>query len=160
MDKIDFITEACRLYGRHNLMIDRYTKAGNPIPYFVKQKYDELTKDMEELWAVSGVNMITACDLTLTEHLMIDINGYTAVAYNPSKNICALKRIGHTVGLFYDIDYTGYMGHYCYHSWDEAIEAINTWDGEGRPPGNWIFHFGPTGEETNENYNKDLTYIS
>lgn len=160
MDNFTIITELCRQYGRHNLIIERYTKAGNTIPYFVQEKFDELTKDMEELWAMSGVNMITACDLALTEHLMRDVNGYTAVTLIPGKNICALRRMMYTVGLFYELDYTGFMGRYCYHSWAEAIAAINTWDGEGHPPGNWIKHFGLGGEVTNPNYCKDSSYTS
>ena len=43
-----------------------------------------------------------------------------------------------TTGLIVDADYLGYNHRYCYPDKDEAIAAIETWNGKGEPSGNWV----------------------
>lgn len=160
MSPFDKIAEACRVYGRLNLIVERFEKRGKQAPYFVTGALESATKRMEALWADTGLNMITACDLRLTQYLLHPSNGYINIALVPHRNICAIKRMAYGVGIFYDIDRVGSAGRYCYHSMAEAVEAFNNWGGDGHPPGNWLKHFSLTVEEINLNYNKDSTYSS
>jgi hypothetical protein len=78
---------------------------------------------------------------------------YTAICRIPERGICGVARMAFTVGLFYGLDQTGYIGRYCFHTMSEAMEAIKTWDGKQDAPGNWIKHKGGI-EYANPNYEK------
>lgn len=87
----------------------------------------------------------------LFEHLRNE--GYFNIKEIPGQGICALYRMAFTIGLLCHCDETGYSGRYCFKHIYEAIEAINTWNGENDPPGNWIKHKGgEKGEYSNPNY--------
>jgi len=76
----------------------------------------------------------------------------------PNKGLCGIKRMAFTVGLCYNLNNNivsaNYEGRYCFHTKAQALEALNTWDGTGDPPGNWIKHKGNT-EYSNPNYEKE-----
>ncbi|MDR2219770.1 MAG: hypothetical protein LBE24_04225 [Methylobacillus sp.] len=56
--------------------------------------------------------------------------------------ICGLQKFLFTTGLLTDLTFSGliynYSARYCYEHFEDALEALNAWDGEGDPPGNWI----------------------
>jgi hypothetical protein len=86
--------------------------------------------------------------LSLMEYLkkqgyteLTDINGF----------LCGIKRFAFTTGLMVGLDSMGYKGRYCYHTYNEALEALLTWDGKGHPEGNWIKYKGEI-EVSNPNY--------
>ena len=79
-------------------------------------------------------------------------NSYTDVREIPTKGICALQQMCFTTGLFCKINPFNYAYRYCYHSLAEARDAIETWDGEGHPPGNWIKRKGQGDDLPNPNY--------
>ena len=69
-------------------------------------------------------------------------NGYYALRVLPNGQIAGLYNFIFTVGLCYNLDYSGYEGRYCYDKTDakDAYNAIATWDGKGAPSGNWVKH--------------------
>lgn len=46
---------------------------------------------------------------------------------------------------------TYYRTRFCYETYDEAVAALDKWDGRGDPPGRWIVQ-KPEGR-----YNRDIT---
>lgn len=76
---------------------------------------------------------------------------YVCLRYVPGRGVCALGRMGFTMGLFYGLDFDRYQGRYCFESKFEALQALITWDGTGDPPGDWIKHKGDR-EYSNPNY--------
>lgn len=77
---------------------------------------------------------------------------YTHLRIVPGRGVCGIWRLLYTYGLVYGLDYFGYRGRYCYKTEREAVEALNAWNGEGDPPGNWIVNKGePGGDRQNPN---------
>jgi hypothetical protein len=68
--------------------------------------------------------------------------------------IVGLRRFLYSVGLCYGIDDDGFVGRYCFETMSEAIHALEKWNGQKFPPGDWIKHKGHVGEFSNPN--KDL----
>lgn len=64
--------------------------------------------------------------------------------YSNERTLPTGVRIGiqnmiYTVALVVGIDAQGhYERRFCFPDWTSALEARNTWDGEGDPPGPWI----------------------
>lgn len=60
----------------------------------------------------------------------------------PGRGDCVVQRFIFTCGLLAGVklDHVGidYTARYCYHSAREAVHALDTWDGKGDPPGDWI----------------------
>jgi hypothetical protein len=60
----------------------------------------------------------------------------------PGHGLCVLERFLTTVGLLtsVELDETGYgyARRYCFPQWKDAESALQTWDGSGDPPGEWI----------------------
>lgn len=60
----------------------------------------------------------------------------------PGRGDCAVQRFIFTCGLLagvaLDSATIDYAARYCYHSAREAVQALETWDGTGDPPGEWI----------------------
>lgn len=81
--------------------------------------------------------------------------GYSVLVKIPNRGWCGIKRMLFTTGLFYNItfDSTG-DGRYCFETRYEATAALIAWDGATDPPGDWIKHFGLSGEYINPNYTK------
>jgi hypothetical protein len=75
--------------------------------------------------------------------------GYYEIREIPGRGICGLQRFIFTTGLVIGMDEIGYQGRYCYSTENEALDAINSWDGTGDPPGLWIKYKGREGERSN-----------
>lgn len=52
--------------------------------------------------------------------------------------LCGLLPFVFTTGLMVDLREFGYELRYCYEREDEALAALDGWDGEGHPDGPWI----------------------
>lgn len=88
----------------------------------------------------------------LTEQLKTHLEneeGYIGVKEIEGHGICACLQFLFTIGLVTGIDNFGYKGRWCYGSMVEAVYALDTWDGSGDPPGNWIKYKGEGGERWN-----------
>lgn len=85
---------------------------------------------------------------------------YMHVREIPGLGKCGLRRMIFTVGLCVGLDESGYVGRYCYKSWAEAYKALDSWDGIGDPPGEWIKYKGADGDRPRiiENYEMDTDY--
>lgn len=79
----------------------------------------------------------------------LEKEGYKELREIPGRGVCGVFRFMFTVGVVLGIDSQGYKGRYCYGSEVQAMYAINTWDGIGDPPGNWIKYKGEGGERSN-----------
>lgn len=91
----------------------------------------------------------------LTESLRIqleEVEGYYNIKEIKGRGVCALMQFAFTTGLVYSIDEGGYTGRYCFADKNEAIEALNEWNGEGHPGGMWIKHKGEGIDERNPNF--------
>ena len=77
--------------------------------------------------------------------------GYYEIRKIEGKGICGLMDFIFTTGLVIAMDEMGYFGRYCYKTRQEALDALNYWDGFGDPPGNWIKYNGYGGERENPN---------
>lgn len=81
---------------------------------------------------------------------------YTCVVEVPGKGICGLGVMITTTGLFINLDKEGYQGRYCYHTFQEAMNALMSWSGNTEhPPGNWIKYKSLNGSIINPNYKSD-----
>jgi hypothetical protein len=60
-------------------------------------------------------------------HLTV-VNGETA----------ALYEFAFSTALISGLTAEGYRDRWCYLSYEEAVEALHAWDGEGHPAGSWI----------------------
>lgn len=72
--------------------------------------------------------------------------GYTDVVEIGDRGMCGLMRFLFTTGLVIGMDEISYAGRYCYHTEEEARQALKAWDGKEDPPGNWIKYKGRGGE--------------
>ena len=79
-------------------------------------------------------------------------NGYFGIREIPGQGICALQHLMFTKAVVCGLTEVSYRYRYCYHTLGEAIDAINSWDGEGDPPGNWIKRKGEGGDKPNKKY--------
>lgn len=77
--------------------------------------------------------------------------GYSEIREINSKGICGLMDFIFTTGLVIGMNEIGYFGRYCYKTRQEALDALNKWDGSGDPSGNWIKYKGTGGERENPN---------
>jgi hypothetical protein len=91
-------------------------------------------------------------DATLISFL--ESEGYTHIKYINGRGYCGLKRFVFTTGLVVGLDYSGYVGRYCYHSSGDAKTAINNWTGIGDPDDHWIKYKGDGEDRSNPNNDK------
>ncbi len=77
--------------------------------------------------------------------------GYRELREIEGKGICGLMKFVFTTGLVIGMNEIGYYGRYCYATEQEAMDALNSWDGKGDPSGNWIKYKGTGGERENSN---------
>lgn len=91
---------------------------------------------------------------TLSKELLEEL-GYSFVKEIPGKGFCGLCRQAFTVGLFYNLDESGYSGRYCFNTAYEALMSLAMWNGQNNPPGNWIKHKGYGCDYRNPNYEKE-----
>lgn len=83
--------------------------------------------------------------------------GYIMPRQLPDGRWIALMRMYASIGLFVDLDDIGYRDRYCY-AIEQAADAIidvQTWDGQGDPPGLWIKHKGRGFDDLNPRWLKD-----
>lgn len=76
---------------------------------------------------------------TLTEITKIcRDNVYMFPRYIPEVGWCALYRFGFNWSMLTDITHHGIGLRYCYETRNQALVDLQTWDGVGDPPGDWI----------------------
>ncbi|KWT97712.1 MULTISPECIES: hypothetical protein [unclassified Variovorax] len=68
---------------------------------------------------------------------MLAQNGYTHVRRIGEKYL-GLLRFNFTIGLVVGLDWAGHERRYCYELAEDAIAALDAWDGQGHPGGPWI----------------------
>lgn len=78
--------------------------------------------------------------------------GYTDFKYIENVGLCAINRFMFTHGLLVDLSTIGYDRRYCFHSYEEALNSLNNWDGKDHPSGNWIKAKGLGIDLINPNY--------
>ena len=83
----------------------------------------------------------------LIDYLRSD--GYSDIKEIPGRGICGLRNFIFTTGLVIDMDENQYYGRYCYPSYEDALNALKEWNGEGDPSGPWIKYKGSPGERSN-----------
>ena len=77
----------------------------------------------------------------LTEEDIIAF-GYSHPRQLPDGKWIAVMDLLFTTGLFYNLDRVGYECRWCYEKRQDAIDALNEWNGEGEPSGDWIVRKG------------------
>lgn len=65
-------------------------------------------------------------------------NGYTHFKEMPDGSLCALLQFTFTWGLMVGLTEFGYARRYCFEHFQDAYAALQSWDGQGHPGGNWI----------------------
>lgn len=70
-----------------------------------------------------------------SRHLEAQYEGRREV---PAVGACALYRYMFSVGLLIGVQGDTFKGRYFYQTEQEARDALEKWDGNGDPPGNWI----------------------
>lgn len=90
------------------------------------------------------------------EEFLLD-NGYYNLKEIEGHGVCGLRRFMFTVGLCKDLTKDDFGGRWCYAHADilDSIVAIETWKGEGDPPGKWIKFKGKT-EYSNPVYHENI----
>lgn len=68
---------------------------------------------------------------------MLAQNGYTHVRRLGDKCV-GLLRFNFTVGLVVGLDWAGHDRRYCYEFAEDAVAALDAWDGQDHPGGPWI----------------------
>lgn len=64
--------------------------------------------------------------------------GYTCLRTLPNGEVAGLMNMLFTTGLFIGLRSNGYRIRYCYSEWNQAADALASWDGCGDPPGPWL----------------------
>ncbi len=75
--------------------------------------------------------------MTITKELL-EAEGYMQIEQLPTGVWAGLQDMIYTTGLFVGLDETGYRRRYCYPSYESAVVALRSWDGQDDPPGPWI----------------------
>lgn len=88
------------------------------------------------------------------EKFLLSHELYSNIKFIPNIGYCCVHDFCYTTGLLYGLTERGIKGRYCYPSRDEAIQAIEQWDGTGSPPGKWIVHKCREGQFYNPIYNR------
>lgn len=81
---------------------------------------------------------------------LMEKEGYRDVRRIANRGWCGLLPFIYTTGLCYGLDETGREGRYCYKTYLEARVALELWDGNENPIGQWLKHKGYSGEYTKE----------
>jgi hypothetical protein len=77
--------------------------------------------------------------------------GYTDLRVLPDGRIIGISKFMYTYGLMVNLNEYGYDERFCYTDYPTAIAAVNTWDGCGDPPYNWVKAKGLV-ERSNPNF--------
>lgn len=86
---------------------------------------------------------------------LLEIEGFTHIRVIDGK-ICGIKRFIFTTGLVVGLNKISYDGRFCYEHHSDAVAALNEWDGNGDPSGDWIKYKGIGGERSNNNLENKL----
>ncbi len=68
----------------------------------------------------------------------LNSEGYTRCIVLPTGELAGISSTLFTTGLFVGLDEMGWRTRFCYENKQDAIEALDKWDGKGDPPGPWI----------------------
>lgn len=68
--------------------------------------------------------------------------GYSPIRMLPDGRVIGVRKMMFTFGLFVGLDARGYSHRYCYESRNDALRALETWNGEVHPSGPWIVRKG------------------
>jgi hypothetical protein len=79
----------------------------------------------------------------------LEFPDYAHLREVPGRGLCGLHRFIFTTGLVVGITREGYIGRYCYSSWQDAHSALKKWDGVNDPDGDWIKYKGLDFEYSN-----------
>lgn len=84
--------------------------------------------------------------------------GYIHLIELPKVGICGILEFMFTWGVCYGLDEYGYMGRYCFPTYEQALLALSTWQDTSQDiQGNWIKHKGHI-EYSNPKLVKDGEY--
>lgn len=75
-------------------------------------------------------------ELTLLDRL--NEYGYVRCIRLPTGEVAGIMPQLFTFGLCVGLSETGYRTRFCYEHKQEAVAALDAWDGKGDPPGPWI----------------------
>lgn len=75
--------------------------------------------------------------MKLTKEMIIEY-GYDQPKQLPNGEWAALMDMLFTTGLFHNLDTMGYECRWCYATRQEAVEALENWEGIGKPTGEWL----------------------
>lgn len=65
--------------------------------------------------------------------------GYVTVREVPNRGWCAIDQMIYTYALLVGCDRYGYRTRFCYEFFQDALDALMSWDGTSDdPPGDWI----------------------
>jgi hypothetical protein len=64
--------------------------------------------------------------------------GYTHLRRLPDGRLCGLMSFIFTSGLMVGLSYDGYLLRYCFEHEEDALQALESWDGHDDPSGPWI----------------------
>ncbi len=79
----------------------------------------------------------------------LETEGYYEIREIPGRGLCGLRDFIFTTGLVIGMNEDLYYGRYCYSNKEDALKALNEWNGEGDPEGPWIKYKGMPGERSN-----------
>lgn len=69
----------------------------------------------------------------------IEYLGYTNPKQFADGSFAAVFKFMYTAGIVHKLDEYGYSDRWCYHSVEDAVAALDAWDGTGEPQG-WHRH--------------------
>ena len=122
-------------------------KDGKPIMYLDSKK---IKRDNRDYALVDGIlRDIEGWHIYQVQSLGANAEGLSHFKNVHTRGLCGIRRFVFTTGLIIGIDYWGYYGRYCFNSHAEAVSALEKWDGQGDPEGDWIKYKGESGERSN-----------
>jgi hypothetical protein len=68
----------------------------------------------------------------------LNSEGYTRCIVLPTGELAGIHEMLFTWGIFVGLDDIGWRSRFCYEHKQDAIAALDKWDGKGDPPGPWI----------------------
>ena len=80
----------------------------------------------------------------------LETEGYYEIRNIDGQGLCGLRKFAFTTGLIIGIGQLTYVGRYCFPSEQDALNALNDWNGTGDPLGNWIKYKGFGGDRENQ----------
>ena len=96
---------------------------------------------------ISAVGRLAPAQQRALEEAMA-LQGYCDLSWRAGE-LCGVKGMLATTGLFVGLTHTDYRHRYCFQSAAEAAASFLAWTGEGLPSGQWIIRKGADGELVN-----------